>query len=345
VSSHTRLPRRTPLLAWAILVIAGTLAGQNHAAASAQITVQRLAGVDRYETAASISEATYKGTPFSLVLARGDLYPDALAGTYLAGFLHASLLLTPQDRLAPGARQEIERLEPSEIDIMGDVTAVSQQVENELRAMGIDTYRVAGRDRYETAARAAAIRDDGGAQTVVVASGETFADALAAGPLVSSHAYPLLLTPRDRLHPATRDALQQNVIIVGGPAAVSAEVEQEIASQCWDGPNGRECVQVRRIAGRTRAETAIRIAEFANWSPSHIHLARGDAFPDGIAGGPHAGLEQAPILLTQSPTELGEVTRQWLEDHAGEVDSIHVFGSQAAVSDDVVEDARQAATR
>lgn len=77
---------------------------------------------------------------------------------------------------------------------------------------------------------------------------------------------------------------------------------------------------------------------------THVNLARGDTFPDALAGAPHGGAEDAPILFTESPTELGAATRAWLAAHADQIESIHVFGSTEAVSDAVLADARQAAT-
>ena len=67
------------------------------------------------------------------------------------------------------------------------------------------------------------------ARTVIPANGEVFVDAMVAGTFAARGLYPVLLTPPDRLHPAVEvfidSDLVERVLIMGGLAAVSAEVE------------------------------------------------------------------------------------------------------------------------
>jgi len=99
-----------------------------------------------------------------------------------------------------------------------------------------DDFRVAGDNRYETAAELAAVLEDEVAapDTVIVANGENFPDALAASALTDS-TYPILLVEAGSVPSDTRDRMNrladtvEDVLIVGGEAAVSADVEAEIA--------------------------------------------------------------------------------------------------------------------
>lgn len=99
--------------------------------------------------------------------------------------------------------------------------------------------RIAGVDRYETAARLAAAALGGSPQTpkgkvdnVVIASGENYADALSAGYLAATQKASLILTQRGELSLAAQSFLRnygaKRVIIVGGPAAVSPAVEAKL---------------------------------------------------------------------------------------------------------------------
>ncbi len=321
------------------------------AGAAAQVEVERLGGPSRYETAAAIVQEAFPGVAFNAYLARGGLFPDALAASFPAGGSSEPLLLTPPDALHPAVREQLERLDVTQVRIIGSFDAVSREVEAQLRAMGIDTSRTIGRDRYETAASAAHANGGETYGTAFVATGTDFADALAAGPLAYAALRPILLTPPDDLHPAAEQVLSSldisEVVIVGGAGAVSERVARQIERICRaDGP--RDCIRTRRIGGRDRTETAALLAdeliEVGEVTPTHVNLARGDAFPDAAAGGPHGGQEMAPILLATSPDRLGPAAAEWLRAHAEEIESIHAFGTQDALSDRVLEEARQAAT-
>lgn len=338
-----------------VAVVAALIATTATAEATENVETRRLAGATRYETAVAISRATFpSGVRYDAVLARGDIFPDALAGTYLAGLYNGGgpLLLTQPDRLPPATVAELDRLDIQRIFILGSPDAISTSVEDELRRRGHEVDRVSGATRYDTAAAISGQNPEEPVQAIFLANGENFADALAVAPLTwagtRSAAGALLLTPPDSLHPAVRrkieDTGQTMVYILGGTAAISASVEAELRGICHP---ERGCVRVQRIAGETRYDTAVKIADFwfAGRSPAtHINLDRADTFPDAIAGGFHGGVEQAPVLFAENPNQLAAATRDWLREHASSVSSIDVLGDESAVSNAVVEDARTAAT-
>ena len=65
---------------------------------------------------------------------------------------------------------------------------------------------------------------------------------------------------------------------------------------------------------------------------AHVNLARGDDYPDALAGGPHAGEELSPVLLTSSSTVLGPMTRAWLTMHSSTLLDGHLFGGTSAMN-------------
>ena len=332
------------IVAGLALVTAATPVG-----AVEDVSVARLAGADRYETARIIAEDRFDPLETDTALiARGDAFPDAMASGPLAGELGAPLLLVQPDAVPGATLAALESLSISDVVLLGGTAAVSQGVADQLTAAGYAVDRVGGADRYETAAGIVRrVSDDGVGMfrdltTMFLTTGETFPDGLAAGSLTYFDNRPHLLTPRDSLHPATAavlgDLLVEQVVIMGGADAVSPSVEAAVA--------GMGIVTVR-VAGATRAETAavladLELAEFG-YDPTHVNLVRGDAFPDALTGGPHAGGEAAPVLLTAGPDDLGEATRAWLAANCATVESIDVLGGPAAVSDAVVAAAREAA--
>lgn len=343
----TRRTRRLPL----VLALAGTiLAVAGPALATDNVTTRRLAGTDRYATAAAIAQDTFPSGSRTAVLASAINFPDALASAYLTGRLRAPVLLTEAGRLTGTTERALSGLSVSGVTIVGGTDVVSENVAARLRELGYEVTRVAGGDRYATARAIAEVfppefvgQLGSGGRTAIVASGEGFADALAGAPVSFSESFPVLLTPKAALSPDAAAAFDRlgirQVLLLGGPAAVSDAVQAEIESKG---------ITVSRLFGPDRTATAARIADFEvdnlGWQVANVNLARGDAFADALAGGPHEGTERAPLLLTVKPDALGAPTRVWLEERADRVASIDVFGGPAAVTDGTIEEARQAAT-
>ena len=328
------------------------------AAAVPGFALDRLQGGDRYETAAVIARDTFPNARVVLLAngqdddgrtARNEShFPDALTGNYLAGIQSAPTLLTTETSLPAATRTALDRIRPARVIILGGVAAVSRGQEDELRRSGFTVDRVEGRNRYETAAKIArqpnpdAIGTVDGRRTAIVASGEAFPDALVTGPLSFARDLPLTITTRDRLSPETRQVLVdlkiENVVIPGGFAAVSQAVQNEIQNDLK--------IRVQRIDGNDRVETARKVADFAvaelAFVRTHVNLALGLKFPDALAGGPHAGRERSPILLTENVDALGVQTKDYLQDNAGTLQGGHIFGGTSAVSERVEREAEQA---
>lgn len=279
---------------------------------------RRLAGPDRVATAIAVSAELPKAD--AAVLATSANFPDALAGAPLAIALGGPLLITPPDRLDPRVAGELGRLGVRQVVLVGGPSALGPQVEADLAATGIpEVRRLAGADRYETAATVASevAQRTGSVPAVLVASGENFPDALAAG----AAGLPVLLTARDVLPGPTRNALDalapQRVVVVGGPLAVA------------DGTvPGAE-----RVAGDDRFATA---AAFADWAAGEglyatdtVVVARGDAFPDALAG---SSLHHPVVLAGRRTLAESPATRAWLERRAGAIATALLTGGRKALS-------------
>ena len=294
--------------------------------------VTRLAGATRTDTAVSVSRATYPSAD-TVVLARADLFPDALSAAPLAGKHRAPLLLSAPDRASAAVLAEVRRLGATTAYLVGDATALSAEVEAQLRSAGVTTVRrVAGATRYETSAAIA--REVGGA-SVFLASGEDFPDAAAVSALAAHLQRPVLLTGRDVLPSATARALDElgatAVTVVGGPAAVAEAVAARAGS-------GRD---LDRLAGPDRYATSAAIAEaslpgataHADLTASRPWLATGRAFPDALSAGP-AAARAGHVLLLADPRTLAAspATRTWLRAHAQEYADVVAVGGPDVVS-------------
>ncbi|MHB8671167.1 MAG: cell wall-binding repeat-containing protein [Acidimicrobiales bacterium] len=289
------------------------------------IEIDPISGPDRYGTAASAALAAFPQGATHAVLARGEDYSDALAGSYLAGAEAGPVLLTTGDHLHPATVDAFAKLGVTSVDVLGGPGAIADAVVADLTSRGLSVRRVAGDDRFSTAAAvaqaAASAGGDGGVgslgsdgRTALVASGQSFADALAAGPLSWVRHLPLLLGTQAGLPDVTLGALKslgiQHVVLVGGSAALGPAVEGAVTGAG---------MSVSRLAGDTRAGTATAIADLEltlGWSSTEAELARGDQFADALAASGTAGhLGPSPLLLSAGPASLGTPTQDWISRH------------------------------
>jgi len=141
-------------------------------------------------------------------------------------------------RLVSGIRQAVGRAIPviGHRDIGSTQcpgTGIYEQVQKGLFDGSIQVSRIAGENRYGTAAAVSKIKFPAGAEVAFVVTGTDYPDALTVGPLAGTDG-PILLTQRDRLPQETADELRRlkvkRVVIVGGLAAVSAQVEKDIST-------------------------------------------------------------------------------------------------------------------
>lgn len=163
--------------------------GQREPAATPPATTERLAGQDRFATAVTVSRRAFPRTTAVAYVADAENFPDALvAGALTDG----PILLVPSDGTPPPVVVgEIARLDPPVLMALGGAAAVSEEMLRSL-AGGRRTGRLAGHDRYATAAAVARRAFPDGAANVYLARGDAFPDALAAGTLTDG---PILLVP------------------------------------------------------------------------------------------------------------------------------------------------------
>src|SRR5680860_516169 len=97
----------------AVAIAAAVLALLPGSAGAQAPPAQRLAGSNRYATAAAVSAATFAEGVDVAFIATGENFPDALAGGPLAGSRGAPVLLTGRDALPAETAAELDRLEPA----------------------------------------------------------------------------------------------------------------------------------------------------------------------------------------------------------------------------------------
>ncbi|MFK5645116.1 cell wall-binding repeat-containing protein [Ornithinimicrobium sp. LYQ121] len=188
--------------------------------------VSRLAGTDRYATAAAV--ASLWGTSASTVyVASGRSYPDALAGGAAAAHQGAPVLLSTGTSLSAATADRLRTLNPSRVVVLGGEFAVPASVVDKIRQSvpGASLSRYAGTDRYGTAATVAANVWPQGSTEAFYATGLNYADALAGVPAAAAHGAPLLLVKQGCAPATTQGATADLGVItqyvLGGSVAVA----------------------------------------------------------------------------------------------------------------------------
>ena len=187
-------------------------------------TVTRLAGADRFETAARV--ATVFPSPVARVLlASGSSVPDAVSAAAAGALTSSPVLLLGGSSVPAATAAALRSLQPRTISVVGGPAVVPDTVLAALRADGVAAERVAGADRYATAAQVAVEFWPLTTGVVYVANGRNPVDALTGVPAAGRDQAPLLLVEPDCMPQATRTALERlqpvTLVVLGGEAAVS----------------------------------------------------------------------------------------------------------------------------
>ena len=297
---------------------------------------ERIWGPNAYDTMSAVIQADdvfedeRGGT---VVVATGDGYWDALAASGLAGALDAPIVITPTDSLGDQAAEELERLDPDQVLVMGGNMAVSDAVVSKLER-SYDVTRVWGQTADDTAREIYEYGDriNAWGNTALVATSNGYWDALSIAPYSYCHLAPIFLTNGSTgvLSDGTLKAIQQGgfsrVIIVGGTAAVPSQVAEQL-DRIGVG-------DVQRLWGATALDTS---AEIAAWGIneegmgiSHLAVATSNGYWDALTAAPVAGQSKSVLVLVGGDGEyqaFDEVYDRALVTHG------HVLGGAMAVSE------------
>jgi len=289
---------------------------------AAQLDLERIAGADRVATAAAISRAAFQERGGTVYVASQETFPDALAGGPAAVRNAAPLLLAGRSDVPPATVAELQRLAPERIVLLGGTARVDRSAEAALTAFA-PVERLAGLDRFATAAAISRSAFPDGARTVYVATGADYPDALAGGAAAAAAEGPVLLVG-DGVPEVTAAELErlspERIVVLGGAAAVSDAVVAAL------GPLAQE--PVRRVAGPERLATASAVSASFAEPGGTVFVATGFAFPDALAGVAAAGRQGSPVLLIggDAPPDLVDAELRRLDP-----DRIVVLGGEAAL--------------
>jgi putative cell wall-binding protein len=189
---------------------------------------------------------------------------------------------------------------------LDDVNTCASNVATVIIRVGEPTVtRIGGADRYEVAAHVAQQTNPTSSDTVLLASGQNFPDALSAAPAATALGAALLLVQQRDIPDATEAELVRlrpsTIVVVGGPATVSDSVVDQLE---------RLAPTVTRISGADRFEVSRNLAIQVIKDAPHAFVATGANFPDALTAGAVAGAADEPVLLVNgTATGVDAVTK------------------------------------
>jgi putative cell wall-binding protein len=283
---------------------------------SPTVSTEVLGGADTSAVSVAVSQRLFPDGGASVAyLVAAQSYADGLGAGPIAAHEGGAILYTAGASLTAAVGQELVRLAPARVKVLGGTDAIDPTVVDQVTALlapATVVERVAGPGAAGIAAAlSAASFAPGAAATVFVAGSASVAIAIAAGAVAAHAGAPLLLTDATSLPAATAAELQrlapQHVVVVGGTGSVSAAVLTAIDALV---------PSVERVSAADDYATAAALA--ARYLPGAATAvvvggpAGAPASASGLAAVPLAAVRAAPILYTTTDDLLPTPTRDRL---------------------------------
>ncbi|MDR7073181.1 N,N-dimethylformamidase beta subunit family domain-containing protein [Fictibacillus barbaricus] len=286
---------------------------------AAGVSNERLAGKDRFEVAVNVSLKGWKDGADTVIVANYDTFADALAASPLAYQQDGPILLTQANILTAVTKQEINRLNPNKVIIVGGPASISDKVMSEIKTLVPKVERIGGKDRFEVALNISKRLEN--KKQAIVANGLKFPDALTIAPYAAQKGIPILLTLENRIPDSTLIALKETetTIVVGGEGSIHPSVYNQLKGK-------------QRIGGKDRFEVASNIIRALEINPDRSYISTGLTFADALTGSVLAAKNGLPMLLTM-PNKIPDSTRDIIIEK--DINSFIVLGGKASVQDTV----------
>jgi N-acetylmuramoyl-L-alanine amidase len=250
---------------------------------------ERIAGENRCATAIKIAQKGWN-TAQTVILCELNDYPDSIAAAPFAASLDAPILLTNGKTITPEVKKELQRLKPQKVILLGGKSRLTEKIEQELEASGFNWERIGAENRYATSVLLAKKLNG---DSLIIANGDDFPDALSAASYAGALQIPIVLTSKT-LPKVVQEYYQeikpQKIIVIGGETVVPTKSLTECNINI-----------TTRLGGKDRYETNAQVVEYMKKAlpTESFFLASGLDFPDAVAGTVLAVKFKAPLLLTK----------------------------------------------
>lgn len=297
-------------------------------------TSRTLAGNTLFDTSAAQVKAAYSSSTKAILVGNNG-WQDALSGAGLAGALDCPIVFTEKNALNGTTKTLLSDLGVKQVVVIGGTSVVSDRVLNELSRLGVSSVRIWGMRSYDTQMEVYSYgerRGLWGRDTVIVATGTGFADALSVAPVAFVKKAPIFLVDgskeltqrqKDALSVATKNGKFVQALVIGGTGAVSNSVDSSLSGY------SQSCM---RLAGLTLYDTSSEVAEWAAdtgllaWDG--VAFATGSGPYDALSGSVLQGKTRSVLLLVKNPSS---PTVDRASSHKETIANVTFFGGEVVM--------------
>lgn len=344
--------KKSFMLALSLLMASGALS-------YADVTVSRISGKDRYETAMKVDKDCFwtDGNRSKLaVISNGEIFRESLYGSHIASSLGAHFYPTVKGYISKAILNEIKSSGVKYVYVMGTYNQLSKSIDNTLKSNGIEVIRLFdGKYMYDmkrpiddlvSIVIYESIKKNnpyGDIASSIIINDSKFPDVVAAVPFASRLSYSsgLHLYSSRYYDNSNYGNVSGAHFIIGGFSSVPRrfttgyedselglnEVSSDSRSSdiAWN--------YTGRLAGRDRYETAVKIAEAypyvfkTNYNAAII--VSGENYADALSSSLESVFNKCPILLTER-NRLNQYTKKYLMENG--IEHAIIVGGENSVS-------------
>ncbi|HBG5845796.1 TPA: cell wall-binding protein Cwp10 [Clostridioides difficile] len=279
----------------------GSSGGGNSSDSTSNVTVKKLKGADRFETAIKISQSGWtKSDTVVIVNGEDKSMVDGLTATPLASIKNSPILLSSNEKLPQKTVEELKRLNPSKVIVIGGNNSMPNSVVEAIKAVNskISVQRIGGDTRYQTSINIAKeIDKTNNVSKLYIGAGNGEADSLSIASLAGKEKTPIVLTQKDGVDNEAEQFIKSNkvsnIYFIGGIEKISNKAIEQV------GKIANKDISNNRVAGQTRQETNAKVIDkfYSQSKLDGIVVANQDKLIDALAVGPLAAKNNSPVIL------------------------------------------------
>ena len=256
-------------------------------------------GANRYDTAAKISKKGWNSAS-TVVIANGINEIEGIVANPLAAVYDAPVLLTDKNKVSSYTINELKRLKPSNIIIIGGKNSIGESAEKSIKnaVSSVSIKRIDGSNIEELSVNIAKEIDSKANVSKIYVAGENgAADALSVVSKAAEEKSPIIVTSKNSVNSSVKNWIKSNSIssayFLGKTAVISDNVIKEIDSVVSGNVSGN------RIGGSDRNQTNARVIKALypseNYNP--VFVAKNRPLVDAISVGVYAARTKSPIVI------------------------------------------------
>ncbi|ENY8570734.1 cell wall-binding protein Cwp10 [Clostridioides difficile] len=279
----------------------GSSGGGNSSYSTSNVTVKKLKGADRFETAIKISQSGWtKSDTVVIVNGEDKSMVDGLTATPLASIKNSPILLSSNEKLPQKTVEELKRLNPSKVVVIGGNNSMPNSVVEAIKAVNskISVQRIGGDTRYQTSINIAKeIDKTNNVSKLYIGAGNGEADSLSIASQAGKEKTPIVLTQKDGVDNEAEQFIKSNkvsnIYFIGGVEKISNKAIEQV------GKIVNRDISNNRVAGQTRQETNAKVIDkfYSQSKLDGVVVANQDKLIDALAVGPLAAKNNSPVIL------------------------------------------------